>query len=386
MPSEPAPNRTGPIEETRRSSGPARRALTLLWRGARIASVNLLILLALLIPLELWFGRWLDGPGAVSMLDANPGRVEVRSSTLYPAGTTITNSRDRYGFRGGAGDPGHIDVLVLGGSTTAERYIDDKDTWTAQLEGLLRQSDCPITIANAGVDGYSSVGHIASFAGWFDRVPGLKPRFMLLYLGINDAAVNPQAAWYEDSVRYKSRWRQFEHYVAARSAVHRLHVSLRGWWQARQNQLVHDEVPITPGSVWEPASLPPDFNAVTEPKVHAYRQRLRRLTELVRGFGARPIYITQRRMDGRLIEGEWQQIVGSDGARNTATVMAINRATLEFCRETGEVCVDLAEKIEFVSAEFTDALHTNPAGSAHIGRFLAAELSPLLCGAAGSRQ
>jgi lysophospholipase L1-like esterase len=336
--------------------------------------------------LELWFGRWFAGPGAVSMFDATPGRVEVRSSPLYPAGATITNSRDRYGFRGGAGDPQQIDVLVLGGSTTAERYIDDKDTWTAQLQRLLRQGDCPITIANAGVDGYSTVGNIASFAGWFDRVPGLTPRFMPVYLGINDAAVNPQAAWYEDSVRYKSRRRQIEHYVAARSALHRLYVSLRGWWQARRNQLVHDEVPITPGSVWEPASLPPDFDAIVAPKVQAYRQRLRHLTELVRGFGAQPIYITQRRMDGRLVKGEWQQIVGSDGARNTATVMAINRATLAFCKETGEVCVDLAEKIDFALGEFADALHTNPAGSADIGRFLAGEIGPLLCGAAGSRR
>jgi hypothetical protein len=91
-------------------------------------------------------------------------------------------------------------------------------------------------------------------------------------------------------------------------------------------------------------------------------------------------------VDGRLVEGKWQQIAGSDGARNTATVMAINRATLAFCRETGEACIDLAEKIDFVPDEFADALHTNPAGSARIGRFLSGELGPLLCGAAGSRR
>jgi lysophospholipase L1-like esterase len=386
MPSEPVRDRAEPMGEAPGGLGPTRRALRFLRRAAKIAGINLLVFVVLLIPLELWFGRWLDGPGAVSMLDANPGRVEVRSSPLYPAGTTITNSRDRYGFRGGAADLARVDVLVLGGSTTAERYIDDKDIWTAQLEGLLCQSDCPITIANAGVDGYSTVGHIASFAGWFDRVPRLKPRFMLVYLGINDAAVNPRAAWYEDSVRYKSRWRQFEHYVAARSALRRLYVSLRGYWQARRSQLVHDEVPITPGSVWEAASLPPDFERMADEKVKSYRERLRRLTELVRGFGAQPIYITQKRMDGRLVEGGWQQIVGSDGALNTATIMAINRATLAFCRETGEVCIDLAEKIEFAPGEFADALHTNPTGSAHIGRFLAGELRPVLCAPPGRRE
>src|ERR1700731_4391841 len=310
MPSEPARDRTRPIGETRRGPGPTRRGLSFLRRGARIAGVNLLILVVLLILLELWFGRWLDGPGAVSMLDANPGRIEVRSSPLYPPGTMITNSRNRYGFRGGPADPARIEVLALGGSTTAERYIDDKDTWTAPLEAGLRQGDCPITVANAGVDGYSTVGDIASFKGWFDRVPGLKPRFMLVYVGINDAAVNPKAAWYEKSVRYKSQWRQIEHYIAARSALHRLQIALRGWWQARETQLIHDELPITAGTRWEPASLPSDFAATVAPKVEAYRRRLSRLTQLIRDFGARPVYITQRRMDGRRVDGHWQQIVG----------------------------------------------------------------------------
>src|SRR5436305_587379 len=135
------------------------------------------------------------------------------------------------------------------------------------------------------------------------RASGLKPRFRLAYIGIKDAAVNPKAAWYEDSVRYTSRWRQIEHYVAARSALHRLRVTLRGWWQARQNQLVHDEVPITPSTLWEPASLPPDFDAVVRPKVEAYRQRLTHLNKLIHDFGAQPVYITQKRMDGRIVDG-----------------------------------------------------------------------------------
>src|SRR5947209_2779458 len=131
MPSEPAPHRASPIgaplTNGSPSARPASRALSLLGRAAKIVGINLLLIVLLLIPVELWFGRWLEGPGAVSMLDANPGRVEVRSSPLYPPGNRITNSRNQYGFRGGPADPSRIDVLAIGGSTTAERYIDDKD-------------------------------------------------------------------------------------------------------------------------------------------------------------------------------------------------------------------------------------------------------------------
>src|SRR5229473_4229323 len=359
------------------------RTLPAIGRAAKIVGINLLLLLVLLVPLELYFGYWLAGPGAVTLFDATPGRVEVRSSPLYPPGTTITNSRNQYGFRGGPADPARIDMLVLGGSTTAERYIDDKDIWSVQLETLLHQGDCPIGVANAGLDGYSTVGHIASFNGWFDAVSGLKPRFILAYIGINDAAVSPRSAWYEDSTRYKSRWRQFEHYVAARSALRRLYGTWRGWWQARQAGLLHDEVPITLTTVWQPASLPAGFETAVAEKVQAYRLRLARLTQLIHEFGAQPIYVTQKRLDGRLVDGAWQEIPGSESARSAATLAAINRATLEFCRERGEVCVDLAEEIDFAPSEFADGVHTRPSGSAHIGRFLAGALQPVVCAAPG---
>src|SRR5437764_14886392 len=136
MPSEPTPGQTGRLAEIPARPGATRRALALLGRGVGIIGINLLIFVALLIPVELWFGQWFTGPGSVSLFDATPGRVEIRPSSFYPAGAIITNSRDRFGFRGGAQDPAKIDVLVLGGSTTAERYIDDKDIWTAQLQTL----------------------------------------------------------------------------------------------------------------------------------------------------------------------------------------------------------------------------------------------------------
>src|SRR3981081_2552797 len=101
MPSEPVRDRAAPfgapLPNKTRSAGPAHRALSLLCRAAKIIGINLLLVALLLIPVELWFGRWLDGPGAVSMLDADPGRVEMRSSPLYPPGNGITNSRNRYG-------------------------------------------------------------------------------------------------------------------------------------------------------------------------------------------------------------------------------------------------------------------------------------------------
>lgn len=348
------------------------------WRVLKVVLINLLLCVVLLIPIELYFGTWLSGRGAISKFDARP-IVEKITSPSYPAGTIITFRRDRFGLRGGPKNPADIDVLAVGGSTTIERYLDETDTWTAALQRLLREAGCPTTIANAGIDGYTTEGNIASFDGWLDKIPGLKPRFVLVYVGINDAMLDPGETDLLGSVRYPSDWREFQHYVAAHSALYQAYVMLRGSLRAHEAKLVYNQSLVPRVIRWEPAVLPPDFAAIVAKKVAAYRQRLAELNKVIRAFGARPVYITQLRGDGGKVDGQWQQWHGSNGAVDGATLEALDAATLTFCRDTGEACVDLAGQIDFAPGEFGDPIHTTVAGSARIARFLAAALHPLLC-------
>jgi hypothetical protein len=358
---------------------PRHQGVALLARAARLAAVNLLVLLVLLIPLELVFGDWFSPSGAITLLNVAPNTLTIKPSPLYPAGTTITYHRDRYGLRGPGEDPAHIDILAIGGSTTNERLLAEDDTWTARLAALLRQHDCPLSIANAGVDGYTTQGHIASFNGWFDRIPGLKPRFVLAYVGLNDIALDPNAPTLLNSKQDNSTPRRFVRYVAANSAVHRLYSQLRGWWHARQAGLLHGEVPIPPDAVWVPVSLPDGFAADAAKRASGFRKRLEQLNARIRAFGARPVYITQRRVDARQVDGAWQEVKGSGSAVLTAIVQALNRETLAFCRDSGESCIDLAGQLGFQPGDFYDAMHTTLAGSARIAGFLAPRLLPILC-------
>ena len=353
--------------------------MRLVLRALRVVLINLLIGVALLVPIELYFGTWFSGQGAIAKFDAQPNTFEKLSVPHAPPGKLITFRRDQFGFRGAPANPADIDILAIGGSTTIERTNDENDTWTAVLQRLLREEGCPMTVANAGIDGYATAGNIVSFDGWLDRVPGLKPRFILDYVGINDAIADPAKVNFLDSERYPGRWRQIQHFVAAHSALHRLQKTLRGWLRARQAKLPYGETPPPRTLAWEAASLPPDFSAVVAQKVERYRQRLTELNRVIRKFGSRPIYITQRRADGRLVDGQWQQLHGSHGAFDAATLAAINAATLEFCRDSGETCIDLAGQLDLPPDEFSDSIHTTPAGSAHIARFLATALSPILC-------
>jgi lysophospholipase L1-like esterase len=347
-------------------------------RVLRVVAVNLLVLLALVVPVELIFGDWLTGHSAISLLNVQPNTITIKPSPVYPAGTTIVYRRDAYGFRGPGEDPAKIDVLAIGGSTTNERFIDEPDTWTVRLAALLRRRDCPLTVANAGIDGYSTVAHIASFDSWFNHVPGLKPRFVLAYIGINDAGLMPSKVFQIDSQRYAGFGRRLAHYLAANSALHRFYAELHGWWRAREAGLLHGNAPTGGAAAWVPAP-PGEPNAdKLAAAARDYRGRLEELNRRIRQFGARPIYITQTRIDGREVDGAWQEDA-RDGARYTATTAAINRETLAFCRASGETCIDLAGELVLPPEDFYDAMHVTPAGSALIAKFLADQLAPILC-------
>ena len=53
--------------------------------------------------------------------------VEFDVHGLYAAeGDSITSRRDQYGRRGEYGSLSSIDLLTVGGSTTDQRYLDDR--------------------------------------------------------------------------------------------------------------------------------------------------------------------------------------------------------------------------------------------------------------------
>jgi lysophospholipase L1-like esterase len=351
-------------------------------RAAKIVGINLLVLFALLVPIELVFGSWFSPSGAISLsFGAAPNMLRVFSSPVYPDRPTIVYRRDANGFRGPGVDPARIDIVAIGGSTTNELWLVEEDTWTVKLQTFLQQRGCPETIANSGIDGYTTQGHIASFDGWFDRIPGLKPRFVLAYIGINDVALDanaPRLRLIKGSDT--GPLARFSAYVAANSAVYRLYSQLRGWWHARQAGLAHGMAVVRQDAVWRPAPLSASQFDYIQAEASGYRGRLEQLNARIHAFGARPIYVTQLRIDGRLVDGAWQETGDWSGAMSVATLQALDSELLGFCREKGETCIDLAGKLVIPTDEFYDPMHTTPAGSARIARFLADELAPIVCG------
>ena len=112
-------------------------------------------------------------------------------------------------------------------------------------------------------------------------------------------------------------------------------------------------------------------------RLEAYERRLRRLQSLIRKFGATPIFVTQPRGDYRVIEG---RVLGLSPRSVDSYIVTrlFNDKTLELCRETGGICIDLAAELHFEDGDFYDVNHTSPRGSQKIGAYLARTLQEFL--------
>jgi lysophospholipase L1-like esterase len=361
-------------------AGPTRTLRARASDWARVALVNLTVLLGLAVAGELIFGTWVFGPNLGTLNVHTNVRLRIADSPFDPPGTAAYYTRDRYGLRGDyGGDPAKVTLLAVGGSTTAEVGVGDDDAWTSVLQRALRGAGPPVTVANAGSDGHSTLGHIKSFEVWFPRIPGLKPRYVLFFIGVNERGVAADANAGADTLAFSSSFRRIRSYVENNSAIVRGVRTVRGWLAARRIGVHHGSGKAeTEDSKWVPARIPPDLARRMRSELEAYRGRLAALHAKTLAFGATPIYVTQINGDGRRADGEILEIEGSGGGRAFVELSLYNDVLRRFCSETGARCIDLAAELHFGPGDFYDTYHTTPQGSRKIGTYLAAKLRPIL--------
>ncbi|MEM7121863.1 MAG: GDSL-type esterase/lipase family protein [Pseudomonadota bacterium] len=342
------------------------------WRRmGKTLGINLIVFLVLLIVVELVLGSWLFGPEFGSLnVGINANRVETESP-YYPAGTALIYQRDEYGLRGDHGDPSAITILAVGGSTTNDRVATEGDTWPDVLEEELRARGYDHVVANAGVDGHSSMGHIKSFELWFPNIPDLAPEYALIYVGHNDRGVAPGQVPQPDSLTSPSWSRRLSTYIRNHSVFSRAFKNLKGWIAAHDIDVVYGDVDTNPETIsYQPvAPVTPNQEALD-----AYGERLRLLDQVARNYGTTPIYVTQPVGLVREAGGELEEVAGSGAGSIFQEMRAYNDVLLAFCRDVGAICIDLAGELVFDTQDFYDAIHTTPSGSRRIGTYLAEQL------------
>ena len=151
----------------------------------KILSFNIFFLIIGLILIEVFFGKWFYKSNYGSLLIPNYS-ISVINQPYYDKDKTYIHSWDKNGFRANDYNLNEIDILVIGGSTTAEKFIDDNHIWTKVFERQI-ENKTKFKVINAGIGGQTVYGHNNMFDLWFSNYKELKPKYIFIYLGINDA-------------------------------------------------------------------------------------------------------------------------------------------------------------------------------------------------------
>ncbi len=346
---------------------------------ARIVLTNVGLALCGLTVLELSFGGWIAEHDLSLLNIPRAVRVTADSGDLYddPDGTVVVYSRDDYGLRGPYQDISQIDILTIGGSTTDQRYITDGRTWQDTLSQAAVKAGSSLQVANAGVDGHTTYGNIKSFDSWFSAIPNLRPRFVLIYTGINDFWVEEGDHNSFDDLQKRNV--SFADRALESSAFVRVYRWLQGAHSARyEARLFHHRENF---SEWNWVSTGIYVGAHEElmaDKLRRYSSRLTALTSRVRQMGATPILVTQPHRVYKFIAGvihcttqefEWGA-VKVNGVDVGHMMRLMDWTTMRICEGEDAICIDLAVDLHLEDADFYDLAHNTPTGAAKVGRFL----------------
>jgi len=362
-----------------------RTSLTGLRPFARIIGWSLGLIAMVFVILELTFGTWLFGDDWGVLNIVRNQRLHIDTSRLYEGGGEISYTRDFYGLRGRYGTLSEIDMVVLGGGTTKELHVDDRETWVYRLGNHFRENGQAFTIVNAGVESQTAIGHITMLKKWFPLLPGAKPRYVAAYVGINDMMLGPDddKQWVDDLTPRK-RTKKLRFYIKNHSAFFRLYRLVKGWIKAKAvvagpGSRAYDDVKWVPaGPV--PSPLYQDKDAVDDVLLKRYSRRLVILIDAIRGLGAEPVIITQGTNGYRVRQGVLYGVTGSDRPDTGLyeTIAAYNGTAMETCRVKKGICVDLFAELFFEDGDFCDTVHTTPQGSAKIAAYLYDRLRSLV--------
>lgn len=347
----------------------------------KVIAVNLLVLVIGLVCVELIFGGWIYAT-RLNTLNLIKG-VELTSDVddLYTTDNQqIIYKRDAHGLRGEYTATDKIDILTMGGSTTDQRYITEGATWQDVLRGEFRRAGKSISIANAGVDGHSTYGHLKAFDWWLPQIPNLTPKYILLYVGINDFYKAPDN--YDFSGGRSSTRHYLRQQIRQKSALYYLFRTTKDLifsHEARHKAINYGSV------AWTDAPLASNHARLSRERVDSYSERLKRLNERVRAMNATPIFVTQsigrcERRDGKLFgttDTKTFDETTINGVDHCIILELLNDVTMRACRESNGVCIDLARELEFDANDYYDFFHNTPQGAEKIGRYLHAKLDPL---------
>jgi len=343
----------------------------------KIFLINFFLTLIVIIIIELFFGSWIGNNNYKNLIIPR-NIVNIIDNPPYKTDTLGIYSRDKNGFRANHHLLEDIDILVVGGSTTEERDVDDQLIWTKILEKKLSLTT-PKKILNAGIGGQTSFGHIKLFKIWFSRYDDLKPSTVLFYIGINDVLYMLEG-FEKDNFSYEGRsinkinkdllihsqvYDQFIQYIKNNSLIHLMYLIIKGnYLSYKYNINYHSSLKAGKEKYIGELDFQNNFNQKNiNYYLASYKKNLIALVDEAKKMNAKPVFITQT-----VAHDHWLY----------KYISIINETTISYCNKKQLDCIDLASVINFNNKiDFYDGIHTTPNGSFKIAEIIAKNSSYL---------
>ena len=322
-----------------------------------------------IILLELTFGNWFNNQWeqvARYNIPLNKNITYDVSKLNYGYNQSIY-IRDKYGLRVNCPYK-DVDIITIGGSTTDQRSITQTKTFQSQIESFYKQDfNDSICVANAGIDGHSTTGNLFALNHWLHLIPNLKPKFYMLYVGINDAGLTGILEDMDDKRRYKFR---ITDKIKSKSAIYRLIKIIKNEMKIRfketkyiGHQYENQDKSIVNYPVTEINSESYD---VAKRNSKMVGQRILNMVKIINERGAKAICVTQPHamawnFDGKLRGVENAHAMKSGLDYNLALEM-INNELITICRDSENYVIQINSN-DFELTDFYDYVHLNQVGT-----------------------
>jgi len=337
--------------------------------------------------LELFFGSWIfeDKWENSKSLNIIRNRKTIYSTeNIYGSSLpSVVYTRDSNGLRGDCKSTSEIKILTVGGSTTDQRMVPDgmtyQDVLQEKIKSELKRDD--ICVSNAGVDGHSTFGHLASFDYWYPNINNLNPKYFLFYIGINDARFRDKPVSRFDNLKRDDESVIWET-IRQKSAFWSLAKSIRDLsLQLNSKNVGHlSSIPSESDYVVEQPSV--ESKELISANSKLFAQRLQLLLLKVKQFGAIPICVSQPHLFTIKTNGHRLGVreafnhngVIFNGIDFDNSINSLNEVMKVQCVNMGGVYIDLANK-KFERNDFYDLMHMNYRGVLKIGEYLFGEFN-----------
>ena len=350
----------------------------------KILLVNTGIFFICLLIIEIIFGYWFskDNLGPYMRehrMKKNPTVLVYENDTF-----NFVYKRNYYGFRGEEIDPSEIKAVILGGSTTDERYKPEEFTITENLNFLLKKKGYDFKIINAGLQGQSSYGHIYNFQHWFSRLKNFSPELYIFYIGINDQWTEPDRPendWnglglgfvkspvaldaFFDNIKSRSffadklRILKQKYYLTSKKIKHD-HDYFYGE-DGTKNKIINDYEYINYEKALEIHDIE-YLKSKHQKRISNYLNNIKILNNYARSNGAVPVFVTQVRYDGLKV----------------GNIFILNYSLIEYCKKRNLNCIDLGKKLNGKLEYWYDIVHTTKLGSKIVAETIINDLAKII--------